>query len=565
MGSQVGDGLYSDPSQIIKASLPDVPSDLALSRYNIPTTYTTLHDVLASTRAEHSQTPRSIRHDSHQPLSDADKLDDYEQLSEAVVQKGQNRSASNDEDDSYLEINLNGLSTDSTDASTTSEYVRRGRSKQRTPKSGESAQVDGACHSGNIMTNRVQNVLDNLTPTGCSGSEPSDSESSPCGHKRKKPRPSRKHQQPDHPCHPAKVITTGVQDVLDNLTSEGCSGSDYWESEDEDYHLVRKPHRDSHEIYALRNTEESPQSYPSIPPEPSLKPLLFDQSTIPSYPLDGNIKRHVRARTYPLRTHPEHQLTASDHENHQTTTTRRTARRFTSFNNLPAPKFPPNPPKPTTRIEVHPHAHPQGHLSALLPLPHRRPSNPPPPLNPAQDAFYHALKSKLWDLARELETLQPGEQAANEAPEAPSPDLDDDEVSVVFKLDLDDEDAERDAGDGDVDTNTSNSGSDSGEEEEEDTDSENTIRRQPLPRAERRKGGTLRRISRPRADGHESSDAGTGSESLCGSDVEELVDWVRAKPALECLQRRRSEGRGRQRARERAASLRERLLRAGPD
>ncbi|KAF2815232.1 uncharacterized protein BDZ99DRAFT_192695 [Mytilinidion resinicola] len=567
MASQVGDGLCSDPSEIIKTSLPDVPSDLALNRYNIPTTYTTLQDVLDNARAsEHSQTPRSTRHDSHQPLFNTDELDDFEQSSEAIVQNGESTSTSYEDDGSHLEINFKGLSTDSTDSSIPPDTPRRGRTRQHTPNSGEFIQVDGSCLSRNVMTNGIQNVLDNLTPTGCSGSESSDSENSPCGHKRKKLRPSRKHLQSDS----TKVITPAVQDVLDNLTTDGCSGSDYWESEDEDFHLVRKPLRDTNQTHTLQNTEAS-QSYPSMPPEPELKPLAFDHSSIPSYPLDGTVKRHVRARTYPLRIHPDHQLTAADHENQnqnqsQKTTTQHTARRFTSFDNLPAPKIPPHPPKPTARIQLHRHPSSQVH-PALLPLPHR-PSNPPPLLNPQQDAFYHALKSKLWALARELETLAPDDERKSEVPEAPSPDLDDDEVSVVFKLDREEEEAEREAAsDGDVDTNTSNSGSGSDEEgyEDEDTNSENTIRHPTLSATGKHKTGTRRRISRPRADVHEPSDAGTASDSLCGSDVDELVNWVRAKPALECLQRRRSEGRGRQRARERAASLRERWLRAGPD
>jgi hypothetical protein len=188
-----------------------------------------------------------------------------------------------------------------------------------------------------------------------------------------------------------------------------------------------------------------------------------------------------------------------------------------------------------------------------------------------QDAFYRTLKSKLWQLAREIEGLQGTEGAEGEGDgglEAPSPGQDG-RVGVVFQMDEElDADDKRRAGNGDVDTDTSdNEGSD------------DTVRRRSVvPRSmgssgnggQENEGGALeggallaRRRSHPAyVEEHENSDG--SDDSLCGSDVDELVDWVRAKPAMVRLTRRRSEGRGRQRARERAERARERWLK-GPD
>jgi len=133
---------------------------------------------------------------------------------------------------------------------------------------------------------------------------------------------------------------------------------------------------------------------------------------------------------------------------------------------------------------------------------------------------------------------------------------------------MDDSDGERDAIDADVDTDSTPNA----DEEEENSGSGNTVKHHKVnlnPHAhshshlEKGNATKSRHKSHPQFC-HLEVDLSDGSDdSLCGSDVDEIVNWVRAKPVLANLQLRRSEGRGRLRAKERAQRARQRWMRGG--
>jgi len=67
-------------------------------------------------------------------------------------------------------------------------------------------------------------------------------------------------------------------------------------------------------------------------------------------------------------------------------------------------------------------------------------------VDPAQDAFYHELKSKLWKLAQELELRQPQRVIIPEGVERPSPEIPtpENDYDDYYEYDDDSEDDEED-------------------------------------------------------------------------------------------------------------------------
>lgn len=124
----------------------------------------------------------------------------------------------------------------------------------------------------------------------------------------------------------------------------------------------------------------------------------------------------------------------------------------------------------------------------------------------------------------------------------------------MFKFDMGDTNVEGDAGDADVDK-------DSAPETDEDDGSEATVINHRVDSHQHTHSRALERDAakascKPHLQFHSLETQLSDEESLCGSDVDDLVNWVRAKPVLEKMQRRRSEGKGRLRAKERAEDAR---------
>lgn len=454
------DVVQDDPSQVIKTHLPNLPSDLALNQYKFPT-YAKLEDVLGpGAAAVPNPYCHHNRHDSHHPSNPDNRQPDHTVGVLQVVQAS--GDGNGDDDDSDFEMPFKRVGLDH----------------------GNPVKECGSLHD---EEDHDASMLHRSSP-----------------------------QTTDVPSYPTSIITPKIKHVLDNFSarlSDG-EGSDA-DGENEYAEQSNKPHQ----VHEVQQTEPFPQ----LQPQQSPPPPRPHEEPIPQTALDHNIRRHARARTYPLRLHafPTHNKNPPQDQSAgllqpappRSDTSMQNAHisphhlapRFTGFAHLPPQTSEPLDRRPLIPLHLQPHpghprplppSYPQPHPHfvpnpAPLPLPlPRRPSNPPPTIDPTQDKFYHELKSKLWKLAQELENLQPGRVERSTSP--PTPDFDEVNEEAIEPEGSDDDEL------------------------------------------------------------YDNYDDEGGANSLHGSDVEDIVDWVKRKEVLEGLQRWRSEGKGRKAARERA-------------
>lgn len=343
-----------EPPRTMQGHFSDLPSDLALNQYSF-TTYARLEDVVGGSGGGSMPTKplNHNRYDSHHPSTDDDYHRTHPDTSFDVLPVVHTSSDGHEDDDSGFEIRFKklGLSHPSGLHESIENNNRAGQDTQTSQARTSSPQY-GA--KPPLITSRIERVL---------------------------------------------------EDFSESDFSEDCG---FYADDEDDEHQPFPTTTTTHQSTAPQQpTTSIPQQ---APPEPALQPL--------DAPDTAPLKRHTRARTFPLRLHHAHHAHPPPNPAAAPSLSRAPlAPRFTGFANLPS-TLPPVHPLPL-HLQPHP-GHPRPLPPALAhPHPHFAPNPAPLPLplprrqsevvvDPAQDAFYQALKGRLWKLAQELEARGSG-------------------------------------------------------------------------------------------------------------------------------------------------------------